>query len=321
MVARSTLIDALSDMRLTRIRRSLLRLWVVSLGGALCLGVLGPSGVSATWTYPTAAMILHNVPPAELLANKYGVCDGSFNIVMRNVGGAAGALSYLDAAKACGLKVILYFSSTADLTTGVVYPSRVAALVRAVKSHPALYGYLSVKEPSWLGITGSEIRALYKAYRAADPGHPVIALFGDISHFGDTRNPYTAGLANVVMVDWYPVETASGGCSTTGTSYVTTGPKWYSTKVRPVVALKTPGVPVWVMVQTHKYLKSGCHKKQRPSWSLLNRQIKEAFTYAHAKGIAFQTFRNTSYTIDEYRDPTMVSWMKTISAEIRAGTY
>ena len=51
-------------------------------------------------------------------------------------------------------KAILFFS-TANDSTGVVYPSRVGPLVRAVKNHPALYGYLSVKEPSWVRITGS----------------------------------------------------------------------------------------------------------------------------------------------------------------------
>ena len=292
------------------------------LAASLAGWVAAPGGAEAATTYPTsAAMILHNVPPEDLLANTHGICNGAFTHVIRNVGGAAGALRYLDAAKACGLQAILFFSDTANHTTGVVYPSRVAALVRAVKGHPALFGYLSVKEPSWVRITGSEIRALYRAYKAADPTRPVVALFGDIPHFGETRNPYTAGMADVVMVDWYPVETSRSGCASTGTTYVSYGPKWYSTKVRPTVAAKTPGVPIWVMVQTHKYLAPTCHKKQRPSQSLLNRQVREAFTYARAQGIAFHTFRNVNYNVDERRDPTMVSWMKLISAGVRAGTF
>ena len=123
------------------------------------------------------------------------------------------------------------------------------------------------------------------------------------------------------MVDWYPVETASGGCSSSGTSYITTGPKWYSTKVYPKVHAVTPRAPIWVMVQTHKYLAPSCHKKQRPTQSLLNRQVREALTYAHASGIAFHTFSNTNYNIDQRRDGTMVSWMKQISSGLRAGTW
>jgi hypothetical protein len=265
-------------------------------------------------------MILYNVPPEDLLANTRGVCDGSFKIVVRNVGGAAGALRYLDAAQHCGLKAVLFFSTTIS-STGVVYPSRVAPLVRAVKNHPALFGYLSVKEPGWVHVSGTEIKSLYRAFHAADPAHPVVALFGDIPHFGGTSNPYTAGMANIVMVDWYPVETLRYGCASTGTAYVPYGPKWFKTKVYPTVHTKTPGVPIWVMVQTHKYLAPSCHKKQRPSQALLNRQVREALVYAHASGIAFHTFQNTNYNMDERRDAAMVSWMKQISAGIAAGTF
>jgi hypothetical protein len=301
--------------------RRLVRLAVVAaLAATVSGGPLGAPVTTATTTFSTGTkMILHNVPPEDLLANTRGVCDGSFTIVVRNVAGAAGALRYLDAAQACGVKAVLFFSST--VSGGTVYPWRVGPLVRAVKSHPALYGYLSVKEPSWVGISGYEIRSLYKAFKAADPGHPVVALFGDIPHFGDARNPYTSGMADIVMVDWYPVETASGGCSWTGTTYISSGPRWYSTKVYPKVHALTPRAPIWVMVQTHKYLAPVCHKKQRPSQFALNRQVREALTYAHASGIAFHTFSNVNYNIDERRDPQMVSWMKLISSGLRAGTW
>jgi hypothetical protein len=305
-------------------RLTALRLVRFAAATALVATVVGgPAGASlttATTTYSTdTPMILHNVPPEDLLANTRGVCNGAFNIVIRNVGGAAGALRYLDAAQHCGLKAVLFFSST--VSGGTVYPSRVAALVNAVKNHPALYGYLSVKEPSWVGINATEIRALYKAFHTADPNHPVVALFGDIPHFGGSANPYTAGMANIVMVDWYPIETSSGGCASTGTVYISTGPKWYSTKVYPTVHTKTPSVPIWVMVQTHKYLAPTCHKKQLPTQSRLYREVREAFVYAHAQGIAFHTFQNVNYTMDERRNPTMVSWMKLISTSVRNGTF
>lgn len=303
---------------------SIRRLARFAVAGALAATVSGaPAGqaqtASAVTIATTTPMILQNVPPEDLLANTRGVCDGAFNIVIRNVGGAAGALRYLDAAQACGLKAVLFFSSTTS--GGTVYPSRVAALVNAVESHPALYGYLSVKEPSWIGINATEIKSLYRAFRAADPTHPVVGLWGDIPHFGDSRNPYTAGMADIVMVDWYPVETSSGGCSSSGTTYIATGPKWYSTKVYPLVRTRTPSAKIWVMVQTHRYLAPSCHKKQRPTQSLLNRQVREAFTYARANGIAFHVFANTNYNLDQRRDGTMVSWMKLISSQVRAGTF
>jgi hypothetical protein len=276
--------------------------------------------VGAVTTYPTTApMILNNVSPDDLAANYRGVCNGSFQLVVRGVSSATNAINYLNAAQRCRLKVVVYLAPA--VSGGTVYPWRIGPLVRAIRSHPALYGYLTVKEPSGTGISGSEIRSLYSAVKAADTTHPVVALFGDIPHFGDTRNPYTTKMADIVMVDWYPVETASGGCSWSGTSYIANGPKWYSTKVYPKVHSVTPRVPIWVMVQTHKYLRPTCHKKQRPSQSLLNRQVREAFVYAHAQGIAFQTWANANYNLDERRDPTMVSWMKTLSAQVHAGTF
>jgi hypothetical protein len=291
----------------------------------LAVALVVPSSIaaagtaSATITYSTdTPMILSGVRPEDLAANKYGVCDGSFTHVIRNVGTTAGALIYLDAAQRCGLKVILYFSTT--VSGGTVYPSRVAPQVNAVKNHPALFGYLSVKEPSWVGINRYEIRSLYRAFRAADPNHPVIALFGDIPHFGMSVNPYTYSMANIVMVDWYPVETGNGGRSLTGTSYTSGGPTHFA-RVRSKVAATTPGVPVWLMVQTHKYLKPTYHKKQRPSQYLLYRQVRDGFAYLSAKGIAFHTWSNVNYNIDELRDPTMVSWMKALSARVRAGTF
>jgi hypothetical protein len=283
-------------------------------------GTVGVSSAGAVTTYPTTApMILNNVSPADLLANYRGICNGSFQVVIRGISSATNALTYLDAAQRCGVKAVLYLAPA--ISGGTVYPSRVAPLVRAVKTHPALYGYLTVKEPSWAGISGAEVRSLYSAVRAVDTTHPVVALFGDIPHFGDSRNPYWTGMADIVMVDWYPVETASGGCSSTGTSYITNGPKWYSTKVYPKVHITTPRVPIWVMVQTHKYLAPVCHKKQRPSQALLNRQVREAFVYARAQAIAFHTWENGNYAIDERRDGTMVGWMTTLSSQVHTGTF
>jgi hypothetical protein len=304
----------------TATRRTLTRFTTGLLAASMALGVFGTVNASAASTYSTSApMILQNVPPEDLIANTHGICDGSFNIAIRNAGTTTGAVAYLNAAQKCGLKVVFFFSTT--VSGGTVYPSRVAPFVNAVKNHPALFGYLSVKEPSWIGITGAEIRTMYRAFKAADSAHPVVALFGDIPHFGGTANPYTAGMANIVMVDWYPVETASGGCSASGSTYIPYGPKWYSTKVRPTVAAKTPWVPIWVMVQTHKYLAPRCHKKQRPTASQLVRQVREAFTYARASGIAFHSFRNDNYQSDQRRDPAMVGYMKSISGQVRAGTF
>lgn len=304
--------------------RRLRRLLAYPIAASLAAALLGSSaGVlpAAAATYPTDTnMILHNVPPEDLRANSRGICDGDFNIVVRNVGSAAGAINYLDAAQACGLKAVLFLSTTTT-AAGKVYPTRAGAFARAVRGHPALYGYLSVKEPGGTRVSAAEIRALYKAYKKFDKNHPVVGLFGDIPHFGGKTNPYTAGMADIVMVNWYPVETARRGCSASGTSYIPNGPKWFRTKVYPTVKAMTPNAPIWVMVQTHKYTAPACHKKQRPTVALLNRQVREALGYARATGIAFHVFKNVNYRIDQSRDQPMVNAMKTISRQVRAGTF
>jgi hypothetical protein len=83
----------------------------------------------------------------------------------------------------------------------------------------------------------------------------------------------------------------------------------------------TPGRPIWLMVQTHKYLRPATHKKQRPSPTTLARQVRDGFNLLGATGIAFHVWRNTNYTRDQLRDPTMVSWITTLMAQVRAGTF
>lgn len=302
---------------MTRARSTPARTFVVA--AVLCLGAIGVAapGVDATVTYsPSTNFILQEVPTADLLNNTNGICHSGANIVIKNAQGTFNRTYYAQVATACGLRVIWSFPDTVDYSTGTIYPTRVATLVKQVKTLPATYGYLSVKEPSWHHVSGTEIRTLYKAYRAADPYHKVIALFGDVPHFGTTANPYWTGMANIVMVDWYPVETTDG----TNSIYLTGASTWFP-KVRAKVAAVTPGRPIWLMVQTHKYLKPTTHKKQRPTQSQLSREVRAGFAYLHASGIAFHIWRNTNYTIDELRDPQMVYWMTTLIGKVRAGTF
>lgn len=286
--------------------------------GALLVGALGsPAGASAVVTYPTTApMVLQEVPVWDLEQNTNGICHSGATHVIKNAAGTFNAINYLNKAQACGLKVIFAFPDTVNYSTGVVYPSRVAAWVRKVKTHPATFGYLSVKEPSWSRINATEIRALYRAFRVADPAKPVIALFGDMPGFGTTRNPYTSGMANIVMFDWYPVETTTG----VNSIYLAGATTWFP-RARSIVNRVTPGRPIWLMVQTHKYLRPATHKKQRPTQAQLWRQVREGFALLGAKGIAFHIWRNTNYTRDQLRDPQMVSWMTTLIAQVKAGTF
>jgi hypothetical protein len=265
---------------------------------------------------PSAAMIVQEVPSADLASNKNGICTSGATHVIKNAQGTFNPANYASLAAACGMQVIWAFPDTVSYSTGRIYTSRIPKWVNKVKNLPNTWGYLSVKEPSWSRISAAEIRALYRGYRAADPAHKVMALFGDVPHFGTSRNPYTRGMANVVMVDWYPVETTNG----TNLRYLSGASTWFP-KVRKYVAKVSPGVPVYLMVQTHKYLKPATHKKQRPTQAALWREVRDGFGYLHAKGIAFHVWRNTNYNRDQQRDPQMVSWMTSLFAAVKAHTF
>ena len=118
------------------------------------------------------------------------------------------------------------------------------------------------------------------------------------------------------MVDWYPVETTNGRNS----HYLTGASKWFP-KVRAYVAKTTPGVPIYLMIQTQKNLKPRTHKKQLPTQSQLAHQMRDGFNYLSASGIAFHTWRNANYTKDELRSPATVASMKTIMAQVAGGTF
>ncbi|HEV8516545.1 MAG TPA: hypothetical protein VGQ47_02765 [Candidatus Limnocylindrales bacterium] len=249
----------------------------------------------ALWEVPTAD--LGTVSPFET-----GILVKAFDPTMN-------IQRYLDTAQAQGDRVVVYFVNTVDYRSGTVYPSRVASQVSKIKNHPALYGYLSVKEPNWSGITISEMRSLYRAYRDADPNHRVIALLGDTPHFGTSQNPWATGVANMLWVNWYPVSCSRGYLTGAATNFP---------KVRSYVEKVTPWVPIWLMVQAHAYYRGD---KCTPTNAQLSREVREGFDYLQAEGIVFYPWNNPQADRDLKRNPTLTSHMRTIIREVRAGTF
>lgn len=248
------------------------------LGALAGPGVRAPIGY-AGWDVPLTDIAKLGSPRPGLLVKSFGP---SINPV-----------PYLDEAAKYHQKVLAYFIATVDYSAGTVKPSVIPTSVAKVKAHPALYGYLSVKEPSWSGISLSEMRSLYKAYRAADPSRPVVALLGDTPHFGTSQNPWGPGVANVLWVNWYPVTYSRGYIATASTNFP---------KIRGYVAASTPGTPIWLMVQGHGY-RTG--DKRTPTAAELKRQVDEGLRYLGAAGIAFYTWSHPSYDSDFVRNPKL----------------
>ena len=209
-------------------------------------------------------------------------------------------VKYLNEAARFHQMVLVYFTDTVDYAHGTIKTSVIPGWVAKVKNHPALYGYLTVKEPSWNGISLSEMRALYSAYRAADPNHPIVALLGDTPHFGTSQNRWGSGVADVLWVDWYPVTYSRGYIGQASTNFP---------KIKSYVASTTPGTPIWLMVQGHGYRAGDL---RTPTSAELTRQVNDGFRYLGAAGIAFYTWRNPLYERDFVRNPGLWSTARSL---------
>ncbi len=209
-------------------------------------------------------------------------------------------VKYLDEAKKYNQKVLVYFVDSVNYAAGTIDRSVIPGWVAKVKNHPALYGYLSVKEPSWNRISLTEMRQLYTAYKAADPNHPVVALLGDTPHFGQSVNPWSTGVANVLWVDWYPATIRRGYLNHAVTNFP---------KVKAYVAQHTPGVKIWLMVQGHAY-KAG--DLRSPTAAELRRQVSDGYRYLGAAGIAFYTWQNPLYESDFKRNKPLWAVAKSL---------
>ena len=277
-----------------RLLASAVLLVLVAMAPASALGY-STATVFGTW----------EVPPTDIA----GLGSPRSQIIVKSFSPGMNVVAYLDKAKAYGQKVAVYFMDTVDYATGTIYPSRIKAWVDKIKTHTALYGYLSVKEPSWNHISLTEMRTLYKAYKAADPTHRVIALLGDVPHFGSTANPWSTGVANMLWVDWYPVTWSRG--------YIATASTWFP-KVRSYVDRVTPGTPIFLMVQGHGY-RAG--DRRTPSAAQLEREVRDGFTYLKANGILFHTWNNPRYDTDLKRNTALWSTVRSIMSRVRAGTF
>jgi hypothetical protein len=254
------------------------------LTAAAAPGVLPrPGPVYAGWEVPVMDIAVLGSPRPTLLVKAFSPSTQTPAPVVR----------YLDEAAKYRQRVLLYFVDTVNYSAGTINTSVIPGWVAKVKNHPALYGYLSVKEPSWNRISLAEMRSLYQAYKSADPSHPVVALLGDTPHFGTSANPWATGVANVLWVDWYPVTIRRGYLGAASVNFP---------KIKSYVAATTPGTPIWLMVQGHGYPAGDL---RTPTAAELRRQVSDGFRYLGAAGIAFYTWKNPLYSSDFARNPAL----------------
>ena len=293
-------------MCLATCRMNLARFGATILAALLLTGlVAAPVSAQSVAYKATTPFGLWEVPYDKLAEVRYHEHD----VIVKSFEPSMNIVRYLDAVGAQGKKAVVSFNNVVDYKNGLVYPSRIKFWTDQIKNHPALYGYLSAKEPNWNRINLTELRSLYKEFKRQDPNHRVIVLLGDVPHFGTSANPWGAGVANMLWVDWYPVTCKYGMLTTASTHFP---------KVRGYVNKVTPGVPIWLMVQGHTYYRGD---RCTPTNAQLDRQVRDGFRYLKANGILFQTWHNPLYDKDLRRNATLTRHMREVMRGVEALTF
>ena len=221
----------------------------------------------------------------------------------------------MDQASASGLKVLAWFPGTYAL--GMSNPAALDPWVAIVKTHPALYGYVSVIEPgaSNLHLPISTLQGLYRRLKALDPLHPVIVSYGHLPWFGTDANPFSAGVADSIIAEWYPVVFPSMSYPT---GWVTSTASILR-NVRATVAAKAPGTPIWLTIQMHEYLPSN---KRQPSFAEVVRQIDGGFDLAGVDGLVFYPWHSsTLFTGDLSRNAALQDSVQVAIGWLRSGHF
>ena len=238
-----------------------------------------------------------------------------FNVVLKRFQPGVDPLYYFDLAKAAGVKVLAWFPEVYTPTS--FNPAALDPWVTKVRTHPALYGYVSVVEPaaSALKVTLPQLRILYSRLKTLDPGHPVIVSYGHLWKFGIQDNPFAKGVADAIIVESYPVVFPSGAYPLGWVD----GAAATLRNVRKVVAATAPATPIWLTIQMHEYLASN---RRQPAFAEVVRQLDVGFDDLRADGLIFYPWHSsTNYTADMASSAELQSSVKTTLAWLRQGRF
>lgn len=108
--------------------------------------------------------------------------------------------TYLDAAQAAGMKVLL------EPYRNKVKNGDIAAVnkfIRTFKQHPAVFGWYLYDEPRPSKVSPQTLKSVYKAIKAEEPNKPVAIVFGRGEFASEAKNYWNA--FDIFMVDIYPI--------------------------------------------------------------------------------------------------------------------
>lgn len=236
-------------------------------------------------------------------------------IVLKKYQAGVDPTVYLDQAHAHGLQVLAWFPGV--YAGGIVTPGAADPWVAKVKSHPALFGYVSVIEPAATGtnIDLGEMQTLYRRLTALDPMHPVVVSYGHLWKIGAADNPVGRGVADIFIAESYPVVFPSAAYPT---GWVTsTGATLRA--VRSVVATQAPGTPVWITVPMHEYFPSN---RRQPSYAEILRQVRHGFDDLGGSGVVLYPWHTSSnYSNDLSQNLELQDAVRAAIARLREGYF
>ncbi|MBI5831031.1 MAG: hypothetical protein HZB16_01805 [Armatimonadetes bacterium] len=141
----------------------------------------------------------------------------------------------LDAGQKAGMKVILEMSG---FLRGNYQPEALRAVVRELKTHPALLAWYTVDEPA--GEQHAWCLDAYRICREEDPNHPVFLVSCDPSQFAN----YTA-TTDILAIDPYPIDGApvrmvADWCRTAVAAVADRQPYWLIPQLQNLTAYTDP---------------------------------------------------------------------------------
>jgi hypothetical protein len=124
--------------------------------------------------------------------------EEGMNVVMPYYSSGANVTAYLDACQAVGMKVFVEIDRSMVLANNT---AGVDAFVATYKSHPAVFAWYLMDEPTLQGMTAAEALTMYNVVKAEDPSHPVAIAF----NIDDDISTYMPA-CDIAMYDEYPAK-------------------------------------------------------------------------------------------------------------------
>jgi len=139
----------------------------------------------------------------------------------------------------------------ADVPENSATAQRVAApIVRQLSLHPSLRGYIVADEPRLESL--NKVRLMTQALQESDRARPALPILTGIDRVGPI---FAAAQPEVLLIDVYPAGTNNPICDFTMTDFGYDKLDFVG-YVRQVTRNKPAETPLWMILQTHSFMKS-----------------------------------------------------------------